>query len=75
MRCSKFVNISRMKVRLSGEQLEAVDYFKNLGSQLTVHGDVGHSMNGGYRACGELISVLSNRGFGIRAKKNVCMKE
>ena len=32
-----------------------------------------HRMNEGYRACGELKSVLSNRGLGIKAKK--CLYE
>ena len=31
--------------------------------------DVVHRMNEGYRACGALKSVLSNRGLGIKAKK------
>ena len=31
--------------------------------------DVEHRMNEGYRAWGALINVLSNRGFGIKAKK------
>ena len=35
--------------------------------------DVVHRMNEGYRACGALKSVLSNRGLGIRAKK--CLYE
>ena len=29
-------------------------------------------MNEGYRACGALKSVLSNRGLGIKAKKCLC---
>ena len=35
--------------------------------------DVVHRMNEGYKAWGELKSVLSNRGFGIKAKK--CLYE
>ena len=31
--------------------------------------DVVHRMNEGYRACGVLKSVLSNRGLGMKAKK------
>ena len=31
--------------------------------------DVVHRMNEGYKACGALESVLSNRGLGIKAKK------
>ena len=44
-----------------------------LGSQVAAGGgcerDVVHRMNEGYRAWGELKSVLSNREFGIKAKK------
>ena len=35
--------------------------------------DVVHGMNEGYRACGALKSVLSNRGLGIKGKK--CLYE
>ena len=35
--------------------------------------DVEHRMNEGYRVCGALKSVLSNRGLGIKAKK--CLYE
>ena len=35
--------------------------------------DLEHRMNVGYRACGALKSVLSNRGLGIKAKK--CLYE
>ena len=35
--------------------------------------DMAHTMNEGYRACGALKSVLSNRGLGIKAKK--CLYE
>ena len=48
-----------------------------MGSQVTAHGgcerDVVHRMNEGYRVWGELESVLSNRGLGIKAKK--CLYE
>ena len=50
-----------------------MDCFKYLGSQVAADGgcerDVVHRMNEGYRARGELKSVLSNRGLGIKAKK------
>ena len=62
---------------LNGEPLEEVDCFKYLGSQLAADGgcerDVVHRMNEGYRAWGELKSVLSNKGLGIKAKK--CLYE
>ena len=49
----------------------------DLGSQMAADGgcdrDVVHRMNEGYRAWGELKSVLSNRGLGIKAKK--CLYE
>ena len=58
---------------LNGEPLKEVDYFKYLGSQVAPDGgcerDVVHKMNQGYRAWGDLKSVLSNRGLGIKAKK------
>ena len=50
-----------------------MDCFKYPGLQVAADGrcetDVVHRMNEGYRACGALKSVLSNRGFGIKAKK------
>ena len=56
-----------------GEQLEAVDCFKYLGSQVAANEgcerDVVHRMNEGYRAWGALKSVLRNRGLDIKAKK------
>ena len=62
---------------LNGEPLEEVDCFKYLGSQVATDGgcerDVVHRMNEGYRPCGELKSVLSNRGLGIKGKK--CLYE
>ena len=54
-----------------------MDCFKYLGSQVAADGgcerDVAHRMNEGYRAWGELKSVLSNIGLGIKAKK--CLYE
>ena len=77
MMCSKFGNEDRMHVILNSEQLEEVDCFKYLGSHVAADGgcerDVVHRMNEGYRAWGALNSVLSNRGFGIKAKK--CLYE
>ena len=62
---------------LKGEPLEGVDCFKYLRSQVAADGgcerDVVHRMNEEYRAWGALKSVLSNRGFGIKAKK--CLYE
>ena len=70
MRCSRYGNGDRM---LNGEPLEEVDCFKYLGSQVAAGGgcdiDVVHRTNEGYRAWGVLKSVLSNRGLGIKAKK------
>ena len=73
MRCSRYGNGDRMHVILNGETLEEVDCFKYLGSQVAADGgcerEMVHRMNEGYRAWGELKSVLSNRGLGIKAKK------
>ena len=70
-------NEGRKHVILNGEPLEEVDYFKYLGSQVAADGgynrDVVHRMYEGYRALGELKSVLSNRGLGMEAKK--CLYE
>ena len=56
MRCSRYGNGDRMHVILNGEQLEEVDCFKYLGSQVAADGgcerDVVHRMNEGYRAWG-----------------------
>ena len=64
MRCSRYGNEDRMHVILKSEQLEEVDCFKYLGSQVAAGGryerDVVHGMNEGYRAWGALKSVLSN---------------
>ena len=72
MRCSRYGNGDRMHVIVNGEPLEKVDYFKYLESQVAADGgcerDVVHRMNEGYRAWGELKSVLSNRGLGIKEK-------
>ena len=73
MRCSRYGHGDRMHVIVNGEPLEEVDCFKYLRSQVAADGecetDVVHRMNEGYRAWGELKSVPSNRGFGIKAKK------
>ena len=53
-----------MHVILNGEQLEEVDCFKNLVSQVIADGgcerNVVHRMNEGYRAWGAMKSVLSS---------------
>ena len=70
-------NEDRMHVILNCEPLEEVDCFKYLGSHVAADGgyerDVVHRMNEGYRACGVLKCVPSNRGLGIKAKK--CLYE
>ena len=38
MRCSRYGNGGRMHVIQNGEQLEEVDFFKNLGSQILAEG-------------------------------------
>ena len=57
--------------------VKEVDCFNHLGSQVAADGgcgrDVVHRVNEGYRACGALKSVLSNRGLMIKAKK--CLYE
>ena len=71
MRCSRYGNRDRMHVILNGEPLEEVDCFKYLGSQVAADGgcerDMVRRMNEGYRARGELKSVLGNRVLGIKA--------
>ena len=66
-----------MHVILNSEPLEVVDCFNYLGLQVAADGgcerDVVDRMNGGYRGWGALKSVLSNRGFWIKAKK--CLYE
>ena len=73
MRCLRYGNGGPMYVILNGEPLEEVDCFKYLGSQVAANGgcerDVVQRMNEGYRTCGEMKSVLSNRVLGINAKK------
>ena len=58
---------------LNGEPLEEVDCFKYLGSQVaadeTCERDVVHRTDEGYSAWGALKSILSNRGWRIKAKK------
>ena len=77
MRCFRYGNGDRMHVIPNGEPLEEVDCFKYLGSQVAAERgcerDVVHRRNEGYRACGVLKSVLSNRELGIKAKK--CLYE
>ena len=77
MRCSCYGNGGRIHVILNGEPLEELDCSMYLGSQVAADGgcerDVVHRMNEGYREWGALKSVLSKRGFGIKAKK--CLYE
>ena len=77
MRCSQYGNGGRIHAILNGEPLEEVDYIKYLGPLVAADGgcesDAVHRMNEIYRAWGALKSVLSNRGFGINAKK--CLYE
>ena len=62
---------------INGEQLEEVDGFMLLGSQVATDGccerDVVHRMNEEYRAWEALKSVLNYRGLGTKAKK--CLYE
>ena len=73
MRCSRYGNGDRMHVILNGEPLDKVNCFKYPGLQVAADGgcerDVAHRTNEGYRAWGELKSVMSNRGLGIKAQK------
>ena len=77
MRYSRYGNWGRMRAILNGEQLEEVDCFKYLGSHLVAdrgcERGVVNRMNEGYRALGELKSMLNNRGLRIKAKK--CLYE
>ena len=77
IRCSRFGNGDRMHVILNGEPLDKVYCFKYLGPQVAANRrcerDVVLRMNEGYRACGALINVLSNRRLGIKGKK--CLYE
>ena len=70
-------NGGRMHMILNGEPLEEVECLMNLGSQVAADGgcerDLVLKMNEGSRASGALKIVLSNRGFGIKAKK--CLYE
>ena len=59
MRCSVFVNLDRMDLRLNGVPLQEMECFKYLGSQVAADGGsemdvdhVVHRMNEGYKAWG-----------------------
>ena len=73
----RYGNWGRMHWIRNGKPLEEVDCFKYLRSQAPADGewerDVVYRMNEGCRSWGALKSVLSNRGFGIKAKK--CLYE
>ena len=72
MRCSRYVNVVQMDVRLNGEPLGEVDCLKYLRSQVAAdvgcEMDVVHRMNDWYKARRAPKNVLSNRVFGINAK-------
>ena len=58
-----YVNVDRMEVRVNGEMLDEVDWFKYLVPQLVVDGcerDEVHRMNEGYKEWGALKILLSN---------------
>ena len=78
IRCSWYVNVDRMYVRLNGEPLGEVDCFKYMGSQVAADGgcerDVVRRMNEEYRAWTALKSLLSNRLLGIKYAKK-CLYE
>ena len=78
MRCSRYGNGGQMYAILNFEPLEEADCCKYLRSQVAADGgcerDLVHRMNEGYIVWGELKSVRSNRGLGIKAK-SVYMKE
>ena len=63
-----------MYVRLNGDQLEEVECFKYLGSQVAADGgcesDVVHRMNEGFKAWGAMKSVLCNKRLGIKAERS-----
>ena len=78
VRCSRYGNGGRMHVILYCSGGSANRFRKWIvsgtwGSEVATDGgcerDVVHRMNKGYRACGALKSVLSNRGLAIKAKK------
>ena len=56
--------MGRINVRLNGDQLEEVECFKYLGSQVAADGgcesDLVHRMNEGFKAWGAMKSVLCN---------------
>ena len=69
-----------MHVILNGEPLEEVDCLKYLGSQVAADGgcvtDVVHRMNEGYRAWGDLKSVLTwfaNKGQEVSIRRSNCI--
>ena len=72
MRCSMYVNVGRMLVRLNGGPLKEVKYFKYLGrkwQRKKGENDRIHIMNEDYTALEALKGVLSNRKLRINAKK------
>ena len=76
MRCTSYVNVGRMHVRLNGEPLEEVDWFKLMGSQVAADWYVKGTwytewMWGIKRE--PCKSVRSNRGLGINANNCKCI--
>ena len=63
MRFSRYVNEGQMYVRLNGDQLEEVNCFRHLGSQVAAdrgcERDMVHRMNEECKQWGALKSVLS----------------
>ena len=76
MRCSGYVNVGRMHLRLNSEPLQEVTCFEYLRSQVASDGgcerNVIHQMNDGYTAWRALKGVLTNRGLGINGKVSTC---
>ena len=76
MRCSRYLNVDRLDVRINGEPFEQVYCFKLVYLRWHVAADGGcerdvlHRMNEGYRREERCkVCMLSNRLLGIHAKK------
>ena len=71
MKCSRYVNVDRMDLRLNGGSFEVVDSFKYPGSQVAVDGgckrDLVHRINEKYIGYGwlEILSVLTEENLGL----------
>ena len=68
MWCSRYGNGGRLHVRLNGEPLEEVNYFKYRESEVAADGGceryVVHKMNEAYRSCEALKCVLNKNHWG-----------